>query len=157
AGFDLARLARMDAAINEAIADHKLPGAVVLVGRDDAIVWRKAYGDRALVPAREPMTLDTVFDLASLTKVIATTTAVMMLVEDGRTRLTDPVAAYIPEFGKKGKERVTLRDLMTHMSGLRPDLDLTDSWSGAQTAIARASDETLTSAPGRRFVYSDIN
>jgi uncharacterized protein YbbC (DUF1343 family)/CubicO group peptidase (beta-lactamase class C family) len=147
----------MDAVINDAIADHKLPGAVVLVGRGDTTVWRKAYGSRALMPAREPMTLDTIFDLASLTKVVATTTAVMMLVEDGKIRLTDPVATFIPEFGKKGKDRVTIRDLMTHMSGLRPDLDLTDAWSGHDTAIALASDETLTSPPGRRFVYSDIN
>jgi uncharacterized protein YbbC (DUF1343 family)/CubicO group peptidase (beta-lactamase class C family) len=147
----------MDAVINDAIADHKLPGVVVLVGRGDTIAWRKAYGSRALVPAREPMTLDTIFDLASLTKVVATTTAVMMLVEDGKIRLTDPVATFIPEFGKKGKDRVTIRDLMTHMSGLRPDLDLTNPWSGAQTAVALAADESLTAPPGRRFVYSDIN
>src|SRR5690242_2250567 len=77
AGFDLARLSRIDAVVNDAIADKKLPGAVVLVGRGDAIVFRKAYGHRALVPAAEPMTLDTIFDLASLTKVVATTPAVM--------------------------------------------------------------------------------
>ena len=88
-------------------------------------------------PAREPMTVDTIFDLASLTKVVATTTAVMMLVEDGRVRLSDPVAAFIPEFGKYGKERITIRDLLTHMSGLRPDLDLADGWTGA-----RRSDST---------------
>ena len=85
------------------------------------------------MPAREPMTLDTIFDLASLTKVVATTTAVMLLVEDGRIRLTDPVATFIPEFGSYGKDRVTVRDLLTHMSGLRPDVDLADEWVGYAT------------------------
>ena len=77
------------------------------------------------------MTLDTIFDLASLTKVVATTTAVMMLVEEAAgSGLTDPVAAFIPEFAKYGKDRVTVRDLLTHMSGLRPDVDLGDAWVG---------------------------
>src|SRR5690242_3728099 len=71
AGTDPARLARIDDAVNAAIADHKLPGAVVLVGRGDTVVFQKAYGARALQPARETMTADTVFDLASLTKVVA--------------------------------------------------------------------------------------
>jgi uncharacterized protein YbbC (DUF1343 family) len=156
-GLDPLRLARIDAVVTQAIADHKLPGAVVVVGRGDSVAWRKAYGSRALEPQREPMTLDTIFDLASLTKVVATTTAVMMLVEDGQIRLTDPVASFIPEFGKYGKERMTVRDLLVHMSGLRPDLDLGDPWVGSETAIRLASEETLTSPPGRRFVYSDID
>ena len=157
AGFDVARLQRIDTAVNQAIADKKTPGVVVVVGRGDTVVFRKAYGRRALTPQAEEMTVDTIFDLASLTKVVATTTAVMMLVEDGRIRLTDPVASFIPEFGKYGKERVNVRDLLIHMSGLRPDLDLGDPWTGADTAIKRAGDETLTSPPGRRFVYSDID
>ena len=155
AGFDLARLARMDEVIAEAIAAKKLPGAVVVVGRGDTVVWRKAYGSRALVPAVESMTLDTIFDMASLTKVVATTPAVMQLVEDGRVRLADPVAQFIPEFGKYGKDRVTVRDLLTHTSGLRPDLDLGDDWSGHDAAIKLASEEVLS--PSRRFTYSDVN
>ena len=157
APFDPARLARIDAVVNEAIQAHQLPGAVVVVGRGDVIALRKAYGRRAIEPAAEAMTLDTIFDLASLTKVVATAPAVMMLVEDGRIRLTDPVAAFIPEFAKYGKDRVTVRDLLTHMSGLRPDLDLADPWVGKDEAIRRAGEEILTDAPGRRFVYSDIN
>jgi uncharacterized protein YbbC (DUF1343 family)/CubicO group peptidase (beta-lactamase class C family) len=157
AGFDRARLARLDAVVDEAIARKELPGAVVVVGRGEAVALRRAYGHRALVPAAEPMTLDTMFDLASLTKVVATAPAVTMLVEEGRIRLTDPVALYIPEFGRYGKQRVTIRDLLTHMSGLRPDLDLADSWIGAETAIRLASEEVLQAPPGRRFVYSDIN
>ncbi len=156
-GFDLSRLARLDAVLHDAIAQRELPGAVLVVGRGNRVVLRKAWGDRALVPRREAMTLDTVFDLASLTKVVATTTAVMMLVEDGRVRLVDPVARYIPEFGRYGKDRVTIRDLLTHMSGLRPDVDVADEWVGYQRALALASEEVLTAPPGRRFVYSDIN
>jgi len=157
AGFDLARLARIDEIVNEAIAARKTPGAVVLVGRGDTIVYRKAFGRRAIAPTQEPMTVDTIFDMASLTKVMATTPAMMMLIEQGRVRLTDPVASFIPEFGKYGKARVTVRDLMTHMSGLRPDVDLGDEWAGYDTALSLATEEVLTAPPGRRFVYSDIN
>ncbi len=103
------------------------------------------------------MTLDTIFDLASLTKVVATTTSVMMLVEQGRIRLNDRVAAYIPGFERYGKGEITVRHLLTHVSGLRPDVDLADLWMGYETAIALAVDEVPTSRPGERFVYSDIN
>jgi uncharacterized protein YbbC (DUF1343 family)/CubicO group peptidase (beta-lactamase class C family) len=156
-GFDLTRLSRLDTVIADAIAEKKLPGVVVVVGRGDTVVLRKAYGSRALQPAREPMTLDTIFDLASLTKVVATTPSVMMLVEEGKIRLTDPVAAFIPEFAKYGKDRVTVRDLLTHMSGLRPDVDVSFDWRGYDEAIRLATEEALTAPPGRRFVYSDIN
>ncbi len=155
-GVDTTRFAMIDEVVAAAIADKKLPGAVVIVGRGDAVFFRKAYGHRALVPAAEPMTLDTIFDLASLTKVVATTTAVMMLVEEGRIRLSDPVAQFIPEFGRYGKDRVTIRHLLTHMSGLRPDVDLGDPWVGYDQAIALANEEVLTAPPGRHFVYSDI-
>jgi uncharacterized protein YbbC (DUF1343 family)/CubicO group peptidase (beta-lactamase class C family) len=156
-GFDNAALGRIDEVVADAIKARQLPGAVVVVGRGDQVVFRKAYGQRAVLPAPEPMTIDTIFDLASLTKVVATTPSVMMLVEQGRIRLTDPVASFIPEFAKYGKDRVTVRDLMTHMSGLRPDVDLGDPWVGSQEAIKLASEEVLTQPPGRRFVYSDIN
>ena len=151
------RLALIDTVIADAIADKKTPGAVVVAGRGDRVVFRKAYGNRSLVPKAEAMTLDTVFDMASLTKVVATTPAVMALVEDGRIRLSDPVASFIPEFARYGKARVTVRHLMTHMSGLRPDVDLGDSWIGHDAAIHLACEEVLTQAPGVRFVYSDIN
>jgi uncharacterized protein YbbC (DUF1343 family) len=156
AGFSAERLQGIDAVVNEAIADRKLPGAVVLVGRGDTIVFQKAYGNRAVSPAREPMTLDTVFDLASLTKVVATTTAVMKLVEDGKVRLNDTVSSHIPEFGKYGKERLTVRDLLVHMSGLRPDVDLVDPWAGYDTLMKLVAEETLAPQP-YPFVYSDIN
>ena len=151
------RLARIDALVQDGHQAGQLPGAVVLVGRGDQTVYEKAYGSRATVPADEPMTLDTVFDLASLTKVVATTTAVMTLVEQGRLRLNDPVAAYVPGFERYGKGGITIRHLLTHVSGLRPDVDLGDPWDGYDAAIELARDEVPTSAPGEQFVYSDIN
>ncbi len=143
--------------VRQAIGEKKLPGAVVLIGRGDRILYEKAIGNRALVPAQEPMTLDTIFDIASLTKVVATTTSVMMLVEEGKIRLSDRVSSFIPGFERYGKADITIRHLMTHMSGLRPDVDLADMWSGYETAIGLAIEEVPTSSAGERFVYSDIN
>jgi uncharacterized protein YbbC (DUF1343 family)/CubicO group peptidase (beta-lactamase class C family) len=157
AGLDTVRLARIADLVNEAVAAHKTPGAVVVVGRGDEVVYRRAFGNRAVEPAVEAMTLDTMFDLASLTKVVATTTAVMMLVEDGRIRLNDRVAAYINGFERYGKGDITIRHLLTHVSGLRPDLDMSLEFASYDEAIARAIEEVPTSAPGERFVYSDIN
>src|SRR5579864_3073432 len=99
------------------------------------------------------MTLDTVFDLASLTKVIATTTAVMQLVEQGKVRLNDPVAKYLPEFAQNGKDDITVRQLFTHYSGLEPDLDWKPVWEGKVTAYRMASGETPAQPPGSRFSY----
>lgn len=157
AGIDAGRLAQLDQVVGDAIAARQLPGAVILAGRGDRIVWRKAYGVRAVGPPAEPMTLDTIFDLASLTKVVATAPAVMQLVEDARLRLSDRVATYIPGFERYGKDAITIRDLLTHMSGLRPDVDLADDWLGRDAAIRLAIEETPSAPPGRRFVYSDIN
>jgi uncharacterized protein YbbC (DUF1343 family)/CubicO group peptidase (beta-lactamase class C family) len=156
-GFDRVRLARLDPLIEKAINDRLLPGAVVVVGQGDQAPLVKAFGKRALVPTVEPMTPDTIFDVASLTKVVATTTGVMQLVEGGRLRLSDRVSAYIPEFGRYGKQDVTIRHLLTHVSGLRPDLDLNLEFNGYDEAIRRASEEVLEAAPGERFIYSDIN
>jgi uncharacterized protein YbbC (DUF1343 family)/CubicO group peptidase (beta-lactamase class C family) len=146
----------MDALIRDAIAANQTPGAVVVVGHGDRILYEKAFGFRATVPAEEPMTLDTVFDLASLTKVVATTTAVMTLIEDGRLRLNDPVAMHIAGFERYNKGSITIRHLLTHVSGLRPDVDL-HPWTGYDAAIELAKDEVPTAAPGETFVYSDIN
>jgi uncharacterized protein YbbC (DUF1343 family)/CubicO group peptidase (beta-lactamase class C family) len=151
------RLAFIDAAVNEAIERKELPGAVVLVARRGGVVWRKAYGARALVPQREAMTTDTIFDLASLTKVLATATSVMILVERGRIRLTDAVSRYIPELKGEGREKLTVEQLLTHRSGYAPDFDLNEQWSGYDEMLRRLYAEPLRSAPGARFVYSDIN
>ena len=140
-------------------ADARIPGVVAVIGHRGAIVYRKAFGWRSLVPVAEPMTLDTVFDVASLTKCLVTATAVMQLVEEGRLRLNDPVAQVIPEFSANGKQDITVRQLLTHFSGLRPDLDVFSPvrWSGKQHAYELANSEKPWSAPGARFRYSDIN
>ena len=151
------RLAVVDSIVQEAIHAGQIPGAVVLVWHNGQVLYRKAFGYRALEPRRELMTVDTVFDLASLTKVVATTTAVMQLVEKGEVRLNDPVAKYIPEFAQNGKEDITVRGLLTHYSGLEPDLDLTHPWQGRDTALSMAFAEKPVNPPGSRFVYSDIN
>jgi uncharacterized protein YbbC (DUF1343 family)/CubicO group peptidase (beta-lactamase class C family) len=152
-----AAFADIDRLVADAMTAKLLPGAVVLVGRGDDTLFEKAYGMRAVVPTQEPMTLDTIFDMASLTKVVATTTAVMQLVEQGRLRLSDPVASVLPGFERYGKGEITIRHLLTHVSGLRPDVDLGEAWTGYDTAIELARNEVPTSAPGERFVYSDIN
>src|SRR5436305_2666814 len=151
------RLAVVDSIVQEAIHAGQIPGAVVLVWHNGQVLYRKAFGYRALEPRRELMTVDTVFDLASLTKVVATTTAVMQVVEKGEVRLNDPVAKYIPEFAQNGKEDITVRGLLTHYSGLEPDLDLTHPWQGRDTAFSMAFAEKPVNPPGSRFVYSDIN
>ncbi len=153
----LTYLGRVDSIIEQAITAANIPGAVLVVGHDGAVVYRKAYGNRALEPKPEAMTLDTVFDLASLTKVIATSTAMMQLVEQGKVRMNDPVAKYLPEFAQNGKEDITVRQLMTHYSGLAPDLDLTTPWEGKNTAYELAFVEPPETTPGSGFVYSDIN
>ncbi len=147
---------QLDAQVERAIQDKLIPGAVLLVGREDRILYQKAYGSRALVPVSEPMTMDTIFDAASLTKVIATTSSVMQLFEQGRIRLTDRVTTYLPEF-QGGKSEITVRDLLTHFSGLREDLDLQPAWSGYATGIRLALVDKPKAAPGVEFRYSDIN
>jgi CubicO group peptidase (beta-lactamase class C family) len=154
--FHPEKLAEMDAAINQAIAEHRCPGGVLWLEHDGA-VYEKAYGCRALVPAREPMSEDTIFDAASLTKVVATTPAVMLLIERGRVKLDEPVSAYIPEFTGDGRESVTVRELLTHTSGLPPDIETKSDWHGEPEAIKKACAEKLQAKPGTVFKYSDIN
>jgi uncharacterized protein YbbC (DUF1343 family)/CubicO group peptidase (beta-lactamase class C family) len=147
----------LDTIVQEAIRDEQIPGAVVLVGHDGEIIYRKAFGERSLEPRHEPMTADTIFDLASLTKVVATTTALMQLVEKGQIRVNEPVAKYLPEFAENGKEEITVRELLTHHSGLPEDLDLAQPWQGRGTALRMAYAEKPIYTPGSRFLYSDIN
>ncbi len=151
------RLPAVDAVIEQAIHDGNIPGAVLVVGHDGHVIYRKAYGSRSLEPRREAMTLDTIFDVASMTKVIVTSTAVMQLVEQGKVRLNDPVAKYLPEFAQNGKEDITVRQLLTHYSGLEPDLDRKTPWEGKETAYRMAFAETPQDSPGSKFTYSDIN
>jgi uncharacterized protein YbbC (DUF1343 family)/CubicO group peptidase (beta-lactamase class C family) len=158
AGMSATRLARLDVAINESIARKECPGAVVLVGRHGKVVFRKAYGNRAVVPVAEAMTADTVFDMASLTKVVATTTSVMTLVEDGKIRLQDRVAKFIPDFASGGgaRDQVTIEELLTHRAGLAAD-DPMDLYVGTpQKIFERKYRQPLVALPGSKFLYSDV-
>jgi uncharacterized protein YbbC (DUF1343 family)/CubicO group peptidase (beta-lactamase class C family) len=150
-------LAVLDAIVLDAIHDHQIPGAVLLVGHNGQVVYRKAFGNRALEPSREPMTADTIFDVASLTKVVATTTAVMQLVQKGEVRVNDPVTKYLPEFGENGKDDISIRNLLTHFSGLREDFDLDPPWQGREAGFRLAFAEKPAYPPGSRFLYSDTN
>jgi uncharacterized protein YbbC (DUF1343 family)/CubicO group peptidase (beta-lactamase class C family) len=146
----------LDAVVEKAIHDQLIPGAVLVIGHNGQVIYHKAYGWRALVPAREPMTEDTIFDAASLTKVVATASSMMRLVEQGKVRVNDRVTEYLPEF-QGGKSEITVRDLLTHFSGLRPDLDMPPQWRGYETGIRLALADKPVNPPGARFVYSDIN
>ena len=151
------QLKHIDEAVHAAIESKEIPGAVVLVARHGRIGYLKAFGNRAVTGQPEPMTLDTIFDLASLTKVLAATPAIMTLVEQGKIRLDDKVKRYLPLFTGGGKENITLRELLTHYSGLRADFDLSKVWTGYDAAMQELWSETTQSEPGKEFLYSDLN
>lgn len=156
AGMSAEGLNNIDRVVEEAIARGELPGAVIVVGRRGRIVYRKALGSRAVQPQRAPMTVDTIFDLASLTKVVATATSVLILVERGKLRLGDAVARYIPEFGQNGKQGITVEQLLVHRGGLIADNDLDDYRDGPDEAMKRIYQLAPVVEPGTRFIYSDV-
>ncbi len=156
-GMIAGKLAPIAGDVREAVEAGKLPGAVILIGHDGKVVYDRAIGYRRLVPKKLPARLNTIYDLASVTKVVATTTAVMQLFEQGKIRLDDPVADYWPEFAAHGKGDITVREVMTHYSGLPPDLDLSADWSGYSAAMRMIIATQPILPPGTRFVYSDID
>jgi CubicO group peptidase (beta-lactamase class C family) len=156
-GLNAFRLKHIDAAVEAAIKAGEIPGVVVLIARHGRIAYINAFGNRAIVPSPEPMTVDTIFDMSSLTKVMATTPSIMRLVEDGALRFDDKVKRYLPEFSGDGKENITLSQLMTHYSGLRPDFDLSKEWFGYKEALNELWKEKVVSEPGKEFAYSDLN
>ena len=147
---------QVDAIINDAVKTDLIPGAVLVIGHRGEVVYRKAYGSRALIPARERMTVDTIFDAASLTKVVATTPSIMKLFDAGKIRIDDPVTKYLPEF-QGGHSPITIRLLMTHFSGFQPDFEMGAPWHGYQAGIEKALAEKPIAPPGARFIYSDTN
>ncbi len=155
-GMSPAQLTWIDQMVEAEIGAKQLPGAVVLVGRQGRVVWNRAYGNRALEPVAEAMTPETVFDLASLTKVVATATSVMILVDRGMVRLGDPVSRYIPEFGEMGKRTITVEQLMTHRSGLIADNEVRDFEQGPAKAMENIWRLAPVVAVGSRFIYSDV-
>lgn len=152
--FVLLLLATLDQPIERAIAEHKLPGGVLWVEQNNRVLVHRAYGNRALVPKVEPMTRDTIFDAASLTKVVATAPSIWLLIQRGKIGLDTPAKTYLPEL-RDGE--VTIRHLLTHTSGFRPNVDLREEWSGYEEGLRRALIETPRNRPGAVFRYSDIN
>lgn len=144
-------------AISEEINFHNIPGAVVVVGNANGVVYRYAAGHRAIRPSSVPMTDDTIFDIASLTKPVVTATAIMQLAEQRLLDIDQPVANYWPEFAANGKSTITIRQLLTHYSGLRADLDMRQRWEGYSNAISLIIDDRPLVLPGSQFLYSDIN
>jgi CubicO group peptidase (beta-lactamase class C family) len=156
-GLRAAQLHRIDDAVAAAIRAGETPGAVVLVARHGKIGYWKAFGSRALQPRVEPMTTDTIFDMASLTKVMATTPAVMLLAQDGRLRIQERVKRYLPLFTGGGKDDITIRHLLIHYSGLPADFDLSKAWQGREAALEELWRIAAPMQPGKEFLYSDLN
>lgn len=156
-GLDAERLATIDGVVETGLADKKMPGCIVCIGRQGKIAFLKAYGNRQVEPEPVAMTLDTVFDMASITKPAATATSIMLLVERGQLQLDEPVSRIIPELANNGKEIITLRNLLIHTSGLLPDNALADYEHGPVTAMQRIFDLSLQNPVNEKFVYSDVN
>ncbi len=150
------RLGTIDAIVTQGLGDHTMPGCVVLVARRGKIVLLKAYGDRQVQPRRVAMTADTLFDLASLTKPVATATCVMLLRDQGKLRLDRPVAEYVPDFAQADKGAITVEQLLTHQGGLVADNSLADYAGGPEQAWRRIMAMRLKGEPGKTFVYSDM-
>ncbi len=140
----------------QAIAAGSAPGAVVLVGRGSGTLLCEAFGRRSVEPTPEPMATDAVFDLASLTKPVATATSILRLIAAGRLRLDDAVARHLPDFRGNGKESITIEQLLRHRGGLLPDNALRDYMDGPALARQRIFDLGLEASPGTRFIYTDV-
>ena len=150
------RLDAIPGIVQEGLENELMPGCVVMIGRRGKIVYHEAFGHRQLIPTPQPMQPDTVFDMASITKPVATATSVMMLVERGKLRLRDRVTAYVPDFGVNGKQRITLTQLLTHQAGFIPDNAVADYDGGRADAFRKIHALGTTYDPGTRFVYSDV-
>jgi CubicO group peptidase (beta-lactamase class C family) len=156
ADIDKSKLVEIDTAVEAAIKRGDCPGAVVVVVHGDSVVYRKAFGKRAVKPDEVAMTPDTVFDMASLTKPVATGTSVMLLVQQGKLKPDDLVSKHWPEFAASGKEKVTVEHLLLHVSGLTADNAIVDYDDGKAKALARVAALKLEAPAGERFKYSDV-
>jgi uncharacterized protein YbbC (DUF1343 family)/CubicO group peptidase (beta-lactamase class C family) len=155
-GMSAERLAQIDPIIQKAIQKEQIPGAVILVLRQGKICYRESFGFRSRQPTETPMTIDTVFDLASLTKPVVTATSLMILLEQGKFRLQDRVSQYLPEFGQQGKNKITIEQLLLHTSGLIGDNPVEDYRDGAAKALERIYQLAPQAEPGSKFTYSDV-
>ncbi len=149
-------VAKINEAVEQAIAEAKIPGCVIEIGRRDSVLFERAYGDRQIQPFREPMTVDTLFDLASITKPMATAASLMVLVDRSLVSLDDLASKFIPELKQFGKSDITIRQIMTHTAGLRADTPLDDAKLGRAEMVKRAIAAPLRAKPGERVLYSDV-
>lgn len=155
-GMSATRLSKIDVAVAEGLRREWMPGCVVMVGHQGKIVFHKAYGNKQVQPETIAMTTDTVFDMASITKPIATATSVMKLVELGKIDVDQTVAHYIPEFAANGKDEITVRQLLIHQGGLLPDNALSDYNDGVAKAFERIYALGTRVEPGTTFMYTDV-
>jgi len=167
-GFDDERLSRLDQIVNEAVEDSTIPGAVLLISRNDAVVFRKAFGYQQLIPQKIKMSVNTVFDMASVTKPVATATSAMILIERGYLRLLDPVKMFVPGFkawqrdSAKAETDIRIIHLMTHTSGLpayAPAVELVKKYGSPapDSLISYIANVKRHHAPGEVFNYSCLN
>lgn len=143
--------------IDGAIAERKMPGCVLAVGNRQGELFVESYGNKRIEPTEEPMTIDTVFDMASITKPVATATAIMKLLEEGRLRRNDTVVSFFPSFAVNDKQKITVQDLLLHTSGLIPDNAMSDYADGPEIAWQRICELKLSAPIGSAFKYSDVN
>lgn len=155
-GLDRSSVGQIESIVRKGIADGEMPGAVVVVADRQQVLFQQAFGDRQIEPTREPMTIDTLFDLASLTKPIATATSVMRLVSQGKVDVEQRVSKYLPNFAGHGKEAITVSDLLLHIGGLTPDNPLRDYEDGPETAWNRICELKPIAARGEKFAYTDV-
>jgi uncharacterized protein YbbC (DUF1343 family) len=155
-GIGAADFAPLAAEVEAAIGRGEIPGAVVAVMHKGEVVYKQAFGQRSVDPTVEPMTLDTIFDLASISKPVACATSIMILIEEGKLRLDDKVVKFWPEFGAEGKDNITIEQLLTHTSGLIADNALSDYADGPAKSIERIAALKLVAKPGEKFIYSDV-
>jgi len=156
-GLSAEAFAKIDAAVKKALDGGKAPGVVVVIVHKGTVVFRKAYGHCRVEPDKRPMLPEVVFDLASLTKPIATATAMMLLVEQGKLKVSDPLAKYLPTFRRKETEQITLEQMLLHTSGFIPDNPISDSQDGVDKAWERLFALEPVTKPGSKFSYSDVN
>ncbi|WP_422926224.1 exo-beta-N-acetylmuramidase NamZ domain-containing protein [Singulisphaera sp. PoT] len=156
-GLDASRLDAIKGAVAEAIEKKQVPGAVIMVTRHGKIAYLVVAGQKVVEPTPEPLTRDTMFDLASLTKPISTATSIMILVDQGRLHLDDTLAKLLPEFDNHGKGAITLEQLLRHRTGLIADNPIGDFKDGPAEAWKKIAELDLLSNPGEKFLYSDVN
>ena len=154
--FRESHLNEIDLELNKAIKESKIPGAVLWIEKDNNL-YHQRYGKKCLTPEPKSMEKDTIFDAASLTKVMATAPSIMILVEEGKLSINDPVTKHLPKFKGVQKNKITIKQLLTHTSGLPPVLPLKPEWKGYEQAIKLCYSAEIRNTPGRHFRYSDVN